>query len=79
MISLKGIYHNGVIELLEKPETEKPTEVMILFPEIKKQISRLQGLFKGTPIDYNALDSDLKILNRESEQHILKESEMGNG
>lgn len=79
MISLKGIYHNGVIDLLEKPETEKPTEVVVLFPEIQKHISRLQGFFKGAPVDYDALDSDLSNLNRECETHILSESESING
>ena len=36
MNAIKGIYHNGVIELIEKPETQETSEVLIIFPEKKK-------------------------------------------
>lgn len=36
MNAKKGIYHNGVVELNEKPETQGTSEVLVIFPEKKK-------------------------------------------
>ncbi|MDO8142593.1 MAG: hypothetical protein Q6358_13920 [Candidatus Brocadiales bacterium] len=48
MNAIKGIYHNGVIELIEKPETQETSEVLIIFPEKKKGISKSAGSLKIT-------------------------------
>lgn len=36
MNAIKGIYHDGVIELIEKPETQETSEVLVIFPGKKK-------------------------------------------
>jgi hypothetical protein len=33
---LKGIYHDGIVELLENPQLHSKTEVLIIFPEKQK-------------------------------------------
>ncbi len=73
MNSIKGIYHNGVVDLLEKPKIDGPTEVMVIFPEKRKKVIAIKGLFKGHSIDYGMIEEDLKNLNAESEKHILVE------
>ena len=46
MDAIKGIYHNGVIELIEKPETQETSEVLVIFPEKKKGITKITGLIQ---------------------------------
>ncbi len=75
MNAIKGIYHNGSIELIEKPETKETSEVLIIFPQKVKKIMKIGGLFKKYIIDYKAIDKELKKLNAESQQHILNELE----
>ncbi len=74
MNAIKGIYHNGVIELIEKPETQETSEVLIIFPEKKKGISKIGGLFKNYDIDYEEIEEELKKLTQDSQKHILDET-----
>ena len=74
MNAIKGIYHNGVIELIEKPETQETSEVLVIFPEKKKRISKIGGLFKNYDINYEEIDEELKKLTRDSQRHILDET-----
>ncbi|KKR75564.1 MAG: hypothetical protein UU20_C0051G0005 [Parcubacteria group bacterium GW2011_GWE2_40_8] len=74
MNAIKGIYHNGVIELIEKPETQETSEVLVIFPEKKKRISKIGGLFKNYDINYEEIDEELKKLTQDSQRHILDET-----
>ena len=74
MNAIKVIYHNGVIELIEKPETQETSEVLVIFPEKKKRISKIGGLFKNYDINYEEIDEELKKLTRNSQRHILDET-----
>ena len=74
MNAIKGIYHNGAIELIEKPETQETSEVLVIFPEKKKGITKIGGLFKNYDIDYEEIEEELKKLTRDSQRHILDES-----
>jgi hypothetical protein len=60
MNALKGIYHNGMVELIEKPGIKGTAEVLVIFPEKKKKIAKIGGLFKGHKIDYAAVEKELK-------------------
>ena len=44
MNAIKGIYHDGVIELIEKPETQETSEVLVIFPEKKRNIKNWRAL-----------------------------------
>ena len=48
MDAIKGIYHNGVIELIEKPETQETSEVLVIFPEKRKEYLKSVGFLKIT-------------------------------
>ncbi|MDN3514137.1 MAG: DUF104 domain-containing protein [Candidatus Brocadia sp.] len=74
MNAIKGIYHNGVIELIEKPETQETSEVLVIFPEKKKGITKIGGLFKNYVINYKEIEEELKKLTRDSQKHILDET-----
>ncbi len=74
MNALKGIYHNGMVELIEKPGVKGTAEVLVIFPEKKKKISKIGGLFKGHKIDYAGVKGELKKLSRQSERHMLEEA-----
>lgn len=74
MNAIKGIYHNGVIELIEKPGIKGTAEVLIVFPEKKKKIAKIGGLFKGYKIDYAGIERELKKLSKRSRQHILDDT-----
>ena len=74
MNAIKGIYHDGVIELIEKPETQETSEVLVIFPEKKKGISKIGGLFKNYDINYEEIDEELKKLTQDSQRHILDET-----
>ena len=74
MNAIKGIYHNGAIELIEKPETQETSEVLVIFPEKKKGITKIGGLFKNYDINYEEIEEELKKLTRDSQRHILDES-----
>lgn len=75
MDTVKGIYHNGIVELLEKPEAIEPSDVLVVFPKEKKKIVSIGGLFKNHAIDYKAVDEELKKLNQETQKHIISEIE----
>ncbi len=75
MNAVKGIYHNGMIELIEKPGIKGTAEVLVIFPEKKKKMAKIGGLFKGHKIDYAVIEKELKKLNRESGKHILEEAD----
>ena len=73
MNSIKGIYHDGFVDLIEKPKLDELTEVMVIFPERQKKIVAIGGLFKDSTIDYEMIEKEMKNLNAESEKHILEE------
>ncbi len=75
--AIRGIYNNGMIDLIEKPDFQGPVEVLIVFLENKKQVRKIRGLFKDSDIDYDAIEHDLKNLSRTCAEHILNESEDG--
>lgn len=60
MNALKGIYRNGLIELIESPDTQETTEVLIIFPDKKKKVSSIGGLFKDNFINYEEVEEELK-------------------
>ncbi|MCR4292016.1 MAG: hypothetical protein NUV76_03965 [Candidatus Kuenenia sp.] len=74
MNAIKGIYHNGVIEFIEKPETQETSEVLIIFPEKKKKIAQIGGIFKNYDINYAEVEEELKKLRQDSQRHILDET-----
>lgn len=74
MNAVKGIYHNGMVELIEKPGIKGSAEVLVIFPEKKKKIAKIGGLFKGHKIDYAGIEGELKKLSRQSQKHILDET-----
>lgn len=74
MKAKKGIYHNGVVELIEKPETQETSEVLVIFPEKKKGISKIGGRFKNFNINYDEIEEELKKLSQDSQKHILGET-----
>ncbi len=54
MDTVKGIYHNGIVELIEKPEAIEQAEVLVIFPQKNKKIvsiggPTLKGLNDGNP------------------------------
>lgn len=74
MNAIKGIYHNGVIELIENPGIKGTAEVLVVFPEKKKKIVKIGGLFKGHKIDFAGIELELKKLSKHSQQHMLDEA-----
>jgi len=73
MDTVKGIYHDGIVELIEKPEAIEPSDVLVVFPQKKKKIVSIGGLFKNHTIDYEAVEDELKKLNQETQKHIISE------
>ena len=74
MTLFKAIYHNGKVELIEPPESEEMTEVLVIFPERKqKGIKKIGGLWKAKGVDYARIRDELKQLSRESQTHLLEE------
>lgn len=72
--ALKAIYHDGVVEFIEKPIIQGMTEVLIIFPEKVKKVKKIGGLFKNYFIDYEAVDAEIKRLSRDSRGHLLSEA-----
>ncbi len=72
MNTVKGIYHNGIIEPMIKPGINIPTEVLIIFPEEIKTVKKIGGLFKNFSIGYSQIEADLKELNKNAEDSLLK-------
>jgi len=73
MNAIKGIYHNGVIELIEKPEMQETSEVLVIFPDKRKKIAKIGGIFKKYDINYAEVEEELKKLSLNSQRHILDE------
>jgi len=73
MNAIKGIYHNGVIELIEKPETQETSEVLVIFPDKRKKIAKIGGIFKKYDINYAEVEEELKKVSLDSQRHILDE------
>jgi hypothetical protein len=69
---IKGIYKDGKIELFENPFFNEPMEVVVIFPENKKKITKIGGTFKKAKIDYKLIEADLKNLSENSENHLLE-------
>lgn len=74
MNALKGIYRNGIIELIERPDTQETSEVLIIFPDKKKKVSIIGGLFKDNDINYEEVEKELKQLEQNSQRHIIEEA-----
>jgi len=72
MNMVKGIYHDGIVEPIEKLKTGEFTEVIIIFPEQKKSVNKIGGLFKDYEIDFKQVSKDLKKLSQKSEKHIIE-------
>jgi len=72
MNSVKGIYHDGIVEPIMKPKIDAPTEVIIIFPDETKGITKIGGMFKTDHIDYSQIEKDLKELSRRSEESLIK-------
>jgi hypothetical protein len=68
---IKGIYKDGKIELFENPFFNEPMEVVVIFPEKNKKVTKIGGMFKGKNIDYEQIEADLKELSQNSEKHLL--------
>lgn len=75
--AIEGLYQDGNVELVEKPDFQEPVEVLVVFLEKKRKISKLRGIFKNFAIDYEGIGQDLKELSRNSEANILDEFENG--
>ena len=71
MNSIKGIYYKGVVEPITKPHVEVPTEVIIIFPEETKKVTKIEGLFKDHKINYSQIEDDLQELSKISEDNLL--------
>ena len=74
MNALKAMYHDGVVEFIEKPVIQEMTEVLIIFPEKVKKVKKIGGIFKNHLINYEAVDAELKMLSRDSQGHLLSEA-----
>ena len=74
MNALKGIYHDGIIELIDRPDTQETSEVLIIFPEKKKKVSSIGGLFRGYDINYEEVEKELRNLDQNSQRHIIEET-----
>ncbi len=73
MNAVKAIYHDGMIEMLEKPVFRQPVEVLVIFPKPEKSVMKLRGLCKEDEVDYAQIEQDLKVLRHQSEEHLLSE------
>ena len=74
MNAVKAIYHDGIVEMIEKPLVEGTAEVLVIFPEKQKKVVKIGGLFKGQAIDYEGIEADLKQLDDASKKHMLDEA-----
>lgn len=72
--ALKAIYHDGVVEFIEKPVIQGRTEVLIIFPEKVKKVKKIGGLFKNHFIDHDAVNAEIKSLSRDSQVHLISEA-----
>lgn len=75
MEALRGIYHKGMVELIERPETHAISEVLVIFPEKKKKVYKAGGLFKKQALDYTMIEKELKQLDQTSIKHMIEEFE----
>lgn len=71
----KGVYHDGIVEMIENPKKKETSSVLVIFPENKKRIKKILGLFKDHKINYEQIKKDLKNFNKQSEKNILKDYE----
>jgi hypothetical protein len=72
--ALKAMYHDGVVEFIEKPVIQEMTEVLIIFPEKVKKVKKIGGIFKNHLINYETVDAELKMMSRDSQGHLLNEA-----
>jgi hypothetical protein len=72
--ALKAIYHDGVVEFIDKPIIQGMTEILIIFPEKVKKVKKIGGLFKNHFIDYEAVNAEIKSLSRDSQGHLISEA-----
>ena len=69
--AIEGVYRNGAVELAETPPFHEPVNVLVVFLNKRKRITKLGGLFKDTAVDYDQLEQDMKMMQRESVAHLL--------
>ena len=72
--AVKAIYHDGVVEFIDKPIIQGMTEVLIIYPEKVKNVKKIGGLFKHHFIDYEAVNAEIKNLSRDSQGHLISEA-----
>ena len=46
MNAVKGVYQNGEVDLLEKPQFETPVEVLVIFSEKQKKVKKNRRAFQ---------------------------------
>jgi hypothetical protein len=63
MNMIRGIYHDGIVEPIEKPKNNDLAEVIIIFPDSGKSVKRIGGLYKNHEIDFDSIDQELKQLS----------------
>jgi len=73
MYAIKGIYRHGAIECIEKPAFPEPVEVLIVFPEQQKVMKKIRGRFQGYEINYDVMEAELRELDRQETDHLLRE------
>lgn len=74
MNAVKAIYHDGIIDLIEKPALKGTAEVLVIFPEKQKKVAKIGGFFKGHTINYDSIEADLKELAQASQKHLQQEA-----
>ena len=76
MSIVKAFYHEGQIDLIEKPSQQQSGDVFVVFPDKETEIRELRGAIKPSkPIDYEQIATDLHNLSKQSENQITKEQD----
>ena len=73
MNAVKGIFKDGIVELIDAPGITNQTEVLVIFPDKKKNVRKIRGLYKNALINYDDIENELKTCNSLSEKEILKD------
>ena len=74
MLAVKGIYQAGNVRLVERPPVEETSEVLVIFPAKTKRVIKIGGLFKGYGMDDEAIERELRDLNKRSTEHLEQEA-----
>ena len=73
MNTAKAIYNNGKIEFIDIPTVKGRMEILIVFPEFKKEMPSLRGILKNSVINTKNIKKQLEKLNVDIEKNILEE------